>query len=141
MKDRNKTFRLETSRLTEMNPTSVARTGVRMGTGPSGRADDDYLVVVVNRCNWVIVALLDQAGNAHPYNPPILRTCASDYQTCVKNGQYAILSGSKCNDAPYQFALRCHHPKGYTGDTKYVTINPDCSSAGEIIDFDIPDPA
>jgi len=128
--------------VTQLDSSTIKRQYINLGQAGTRPAEDHpYVVYVINRCNWVIVALVDTNGNAHPYSPPIVRTCASDFDTCKVNGQYAAAAGSDCTATQYRFALRCTHPKGYHGDTHYVNVNPDCNYAGEVIDFNIPDPA
>jgi hypothetical protein len=102
---------------------------------------DPYVVYLINKCNWVAMAIIDERGGVTPLNPPIGRTCAlGDCKACSDNQQFVPLLTTSCDSAAFKIALRVHHPKGVTGDTTSAQINPDCKYVGEVVCLDIPDP-
>ena len=102
---------------------------------------DPFVVYLCNRCNWTATHIKDESGRYTDLRPPIGRTCNADRPTCFKERRFAPLLTTDCTSRAFNIALRVTHPSGVTGDTGFVTVQPDCRYAGVVFYLEIPDPS
>jgi hypothetical protein len=101
----------------------------------------DYLVFIVNMCDWVVRGV--RVNNQYDaYLPsPFGRTCSSDYDTCVANGGYQPVINTPCRDSSYMLQLIVKWPtQNQEFYTTSVRIDPDCTKIGVAIGMNIPAP-
>ena len=102
---------------------------------------DPYVVYLCNRCNWTATHIKDESGRYTELRPPIGRTCNADRDTCFRERRFAPLLTTDCTSRAFNIALRVTHPSGVTGDTTFVTVQPDCRYTGVVFYLEIPDPS